>query len=365
MRKITIIAGARPNFMKIAPIIDAIKVAQQKGVNINYRLVHTGQHYDEKMSKSFFHELQIPEPDKNLECGGGTQAEQTAAIMVKFEQELLEFPADLVLVVGDVTSTMACAIVAQKLHTKVAHVEAGIRSGDWSMPEEINRLVTDSITNFFFTTSQIANNNLLNSGIDSSRIFFVGNTMIDTLLKQIPRFKMPPLFTDSGLKNAEYFMLTLHRPANVDEASKLDELLVEITSSSQGLPVIFPVHPRTRKQLDSLGTTYPNLILTDPLGYLEFNFLVKNAKAVITDSGGITEETTVLGIPCMTLRDSTERPETCTIGTNELLGTNPKAIKPAMEILFNGEWKKGAIPELWDGKTSERIVKHLIELFPS
>lgn len=363
--RITLIAGARPNFMKIAPIIDSIIHKQSLGINITYRLVHTGQHFDEKMSESFFKDLEIPEPNVNLSCGGGSQAEQTAAIMMKFEQELLEFPADLVLVVGDVTSTMACAIVAQKLHTKVAHVEAGIRSGDWSMPEEINRLVTDSITNFFFTTSQIANNNLLNSGIDSSRIFFVGNTMIDTLLKQIPRFKMPPLFTDSGLKNAEYFMLTLHRPANVDEASKLDELLVEITSSSQGLPVIFPVHPRTRKQLASLDRTYPNLLLTDPLGYLEFNFLVKNAKAVITDSGGITEETTVLGIPCMTLRDSTERPETCTIGTNELLGTNPKAIKPAMEILFNGEWKKGAIPELWDGKTSERIVKHLIELFPS
>jgi UDP-N-acetylglucosamine 2-epimerase (non-hydrolysing) len=363
--KISIIAGARPNFMKIAPIIEAIKNANNNGVNIHFRLIHTGQHYDEKMSKSFFHELQIPEPDVNLECGGGSQAEQTAGIMIKFEQDLIQNPADLVLVVGDVTSTMACSIVAQKLHTKVAHVEAGIRSGDWTMPEEINRLVTDSITNFFFTTSQIANNNLLNSGIDSSRIFFVGNTMIDTLLKQIPRLKMPKLYTDSGLKNGEYFMLTLHRPANVDEANKLNELLIEITSNSKGLPVIFPVHPRTRKQLDSLGTQYPNLILTDPLGYLEFNYLVKNARAVITDSGGITEETTVLGIPCMTLRDSTERPETCTIGTNELLGTNPNVIKPAMEKLFNGEWKKGAIPELWDGKTSERIVKHLIELFPS
>jgi UDP-N-acetylglucosamine 2-epimerase (non-hydrolysing) len=363
--KISIIAGARPNFMKIAPIIEAIKNSNKSGGIIHFRLIHTGQHYDEKMSKSFFHELQIPEPHVNLECGGGTQAEQTAAIMVKFEQDLIQNPADLVLVVGDVTSTMACAIVAQKLHTKVAHVEAGIRSEDWSMPEEINRLVTDSITNFFFTTSQIANNNLINSGIDSSRIFFVGNTMIDTLLKQIPRLKMPLLFKDSGLKNGEYFMLTLHRPGNVDEANKLDELLIEITSNSNGLPVIFPVHPRTRKQLDSLGTQYPNLVLTDPLGYLEFNYLVKNARAVITDSGGITEETTVLGIPCMTLRDSTERPETCIIGTNELLGTNPKVIRPAMEKLFNGEWKKGAIPELWDGKTSERIVKHLIELFPS
>ncbi len=365
MRLITIIAGARPNFMKIAPIIDAIKFAQQQGRNINYRLIHTGQHYDEKMSNSFFHELQIPEPNVNLECGGGTQSEQTAAIMIKFEQELIQNPADLVLVVGDVTSTMACAIVAQKLHVKVAHVEAGIRSGDWTMPEEINRLVTDSITNYFFTTTELASNNLIISGIDKSRIFLVGNTMIDTLLKQMPRLKKPQLYTNSNLINGNYFILTLHRPANVDEQNKLDELLEEITSNTQGLPVVFPVHPRTRKQLNNLGKSYSNLVLSDPLGYLEFNYLVKNAKAVITDSGGITEETTVLGIPCMTLRDSTERPETCTIGTNELLGINPNVIKQAMEKLFNGGWKKGGIPPLWDGKTAERIVKHLIELFPS
>jgi UDP-N-acetylglucosamine 2-epimerase (non-hydrolysing) len=363
MRLISIIAGARPNFMKIAPLIDAIKFAQKQGNNIDYRLIHTGQHYDEKMSKSFFHELQIPEPDVNLECGGGTQAEQTAAIMIKFEQELIQNPSNLVLVVGDVTSTMACAIVAQKLHVKVAHVEAGIRSGDWAMPEEINRLVTDSITNYFFTTTELANNNLTNAGIDKSRIYFVGNTMIDTLLKQIPRLKKPSLFDSENLKSGDYFMLTLHRPANVDDEENLSKLLHEIIKNSNNLPIIFPVHPRTRKQIDNLKIAYTNLILTEPLGYLEFNFLVKNAKAVITDSGGITEETTVLGIPCMTLRDTTERPETCTIGTNELIGTNPKAIKPAMEKLLNGEWKKGSVPELWDGKTSERIIKHLIELF--
>jgi UDP-N-acetylglucosamine 2-epimerase (non-hydrolysing) len=363
--KVTLIAGARPNFMKIAPIIEAIKTAANKGANISYRLIHTGQHYDEKMSESFFKELQIPMPDTNLECGGGTQAEQTAAILVKFEKELVENPTDLVLVVGDVTSTMACAIVAQKLNTKVAHVEGGIRSGDWSMPEEINRLVTDSISNYFFTTSESANENLKKSGVENSKIFFVGNTMIDTLLKQLPRFKEPSLFGSNNLMKGRYFILTLHRPSNVDNQLKLEELLEEITLNSENLPIVFPVHPRTRKQLDFIGKSYPNLILTDPLGYLEFNYLVNSSFAVITDSGGITEETTVLGIPCMTLRDSTERPETCTIGTNVLLGTNPRSIQPAMSRLFKGDWKKGEIPQLWDGKTAERIVQHLVELFPS
>ena len=362
---ITLIAGARPNFMKIAPIIRAIRKKNKSGKNINYRLIHTGQHYDEKMSNLFFQELEIPEPDINLDCGGGTQAEQTAAILIKFEKELINNPSDLVMVVGDVTSTMACAIVAQKLHTPVAHIEAGIRSGDWSMPEEINRLVTDSITNYFFTTSEVANNNLLISGVNLSRIFFVGNTMIDTLLNQLPKLKKPQIFTTANLKNGEYLVLTLHRPGNVDEENNLEELLNEIISNVNNLPVIFPVHPRTRKNLNRLNINHPNLILTEPMGYLEFNYLVKNAKAVITDSGGITEETTVMGIPCMTLRNTTERPETCTIGTNELLGTNPKVIKPALEKLFSGKWKKGRIPELWDGKTSERIVEHLIELFPS
>lgn len=361
---ISIIAGARPNFMKIAPIIDAIKLAKEKGTDINYRLIHTGQHFDEQMSNSFFRDLGIPEPDINLSCGGGTQAEQTASIMIKFELDLKENPADIVLVVGDVTSTMACAIVAQKLNTKVAHVEAGIRSGDWTMPEEINRLVTDSITNYFFTTSKIANKNLSLSGIEDSRIFFVGNTMIDTLRKQLPRLREPQIFKQKELVSNQYLVLTLHRPANVDDEHNLDVLITEIMLHANGLPVVFPVHPRTLKQLDKLENKFSNLILTEPMGYLEFNYLVKNAKAVITDSGGITEETTVLGIPCMTLRNSTERPETCTIGTNELIGTNPKAIQPAMEKLFKGDWKKGGIPELWDGKTSERIVQKLIELIP-
>ena len=359
---IDIIAGARPNFMKIAPIIEAIESEKNNRKEIDYRLVHTGQHYDKNMSGSFFEELGIPDPDVNLECGGGTQAEQTANIMVAFEKELMQKPADLVLVVGDVTSTMACSIVAKKLLVKVAHVEAGIRSFDLTMPEEINRMVTDSITDYYFTTSEVANYNLKKYGAGDEQIFFVGNVMIDTLLKNLPRLKQPAVWNEIGLHPQRYFVITLHRPANVDEEGKLKSLMDEIINNVEGLPIIFPVHPRTAKLLSGLGIGAPNLFMTEPLGYLEFNYLVQNAKGVITDSGGITEETTVMGVPCFTLRDNTERPETITIGTNELIGTNPKAIKPAMDKLFAGEWKKGTIPELWDGHTAERIVKHLLKL---
>lgn len=360
--KIDIIAGARPNFMKIAPIISAIKSSQSKGGKISYRLVHTGQHYDQNMSDRFFEQLGIPHPDVNLGAGGGTQAEQTAAIMIGYEKLLLQEKSDLCLVVGDVTSTMACAIVAQKLHIKVAHVEAGIRSGDWSMPEEINRMVTDSITNYFFTTTTIANENLKKNGVTDDRIFLVGNTMIDTLLKNMDRFQQPAIWEELHLKKGNYLVMTLHRPANVDEENKLKTLMNEIVAHSGGLPLIFPVHPRTAKILEKIGISYPTLHMIEPLGYLEFNYLVKNAKAVITDSGGITEETTVMGIPCMTLRDNTERPETITIGTNALIGTNPEAIKPAMEQLFSGNWKKGGIPDFWDGHAAERIITHLLSL---
>lgn len=366
--KIDLIAGARPNFMKIAPIIDAIHKAQSQGKDISYRLVHTGQHYDKNMSGSFFEQLGIPEPHVNLGAGGGTQAEQTAAIMIGYEKLLIEETTDLCLVVGDVTSTMACSITAQKLHVKVAHVEGGIRSGDWTMPEEINRMVTDSITNYFFTTTEIANNSLRRIGILDDRIYWVGNTMIDTLIKHRPRFQKPKVWDEMGLSKGNYIVMTLHRPANVDEESKFKDLLEEIITSSQDLPIIFPVHPRTVKIIQRMLTANnqqliaKNLHMIEPLGYLEFNYLVERSKAVITDSGGITEETTVMGIPCMTLRDNTERPETITLGTNELLGTNPKAIKPAMEMLFSGNWKKGSIPELWDGKTGDRIVEILLNL---
>jgi UDP-N-acetylglucosamine 2-epimerase (non-hydrolysing) len=283
--------------------------------------------------------------------------------MVRYEKVLMETRPNLVLVVGDVTSTMACSITAKKLNNiKVAHVEAGIRSGDLTMPEEINRMVTDAITDYFFTTSDTANNNLKNAGIEKDRVFFVGNTMIDTLLTQMPNFQKPSVWDEIGLQPKEYIVMTLHRPANVDEEGGLRKLITAIIDSSRGIPLIFPVHPRTAKMLESLGIAAPNLHMIEPLGYLEFNYLVRNAKAVITDSGGITEETTVMNVPCMTLRNNTERPETCEIGTNELLGTDPIAIPPAFDTLFAGHWKKGEIPQLWDGQTSERIVDVILSL---
>ena len=402
--KITLIAGARPNFMKIAPLIKAIEKAnQESGVRsqdgkISYRLVHTGQHYDKNMSDTFFEELGIPAPDVNLGCGGGTQAEQTAAIMVAFEKELAAHPADIVLVVGDVTSTMACSIVAKKMNTKVCHVEAGIRSWDLTMPEEINRMVTDALADYMFTTSEVANRNLIRQGAlmndaaklpnDASklandgmmqRVWFVGNVMIDTLMANRARFRKPQIWDTLGLKEKQYIVMTMHRPANVDEESHLKAMMEQIVTNVHGLPIIFPIHPRTalrlrellneRSQTSSMGATellngadkWTNLHIVEPMGYLEFNYLVERAKAVVTDSGGITEETTVMGIPCITLRDNTERPETCTVGTNELIGTDPAAIKPAMDKLFAGEWKKGAIPELWDGHAAERIIKEIMD----
>ena len=416
--KITLIAGARPNFMKVAPIIKAIKEwNKQPNPNpslkgreneIEYRLVHTGQHYDKNMSDTFFEELGIPAPDVNLGCGGGSQAEQTAAIMVAFEKELMAHPTDVVLVVGDVTSTMACSIVAKKLNTKVCHVEAGIRSWDLTMPEEINRMVTDSLADYMFTTSEVANRNLVRLGASlqlppkgrrviaqnpspingedgkfdnkihpslqggagvGPKVWFVGNVMIDTLLANRSRFRKPEVWDELGLKEQEFIVMTMHRPANVDEENHLRAMMEQIIDNVHGLPVIFPIHPRTAKLLFGLEGErvrglegMPNLHIVEPMGYLEFNYLVERAKAVVTDSGGITEETTVMGVPCITLRDNTERPETCTVGTNELIGTDPAAIKPALDKLFAGEWKKGAIPELWDGHTAARIIEILADL---
>ena len=360
---ITIVAGARPNFMKIAPIIEAIKQKKSEGFDLSYRLVHTGQHYDKNLSDTFFEELNIPFPDINLDVKSGSQAEQTAAIMIGFEKELKQHPTHLVLVVGDVTSTMACTIVAKKAGVKVAHVEAGIRSGDMSMPEEINRIVTDSLTDYFFTTSTHANTNLEKMGVSKNNIYFVGNVMIDTLLKNETRFKKPPVWEELNLQEKSYFVLTLHRPSNVDEEVQLKKLILQIAVLGEKYPIIFPVHPRTQKFLKGLKLDFKNLHYISPLGYLEFNYLVKHAKAVLTDSGGITEETTVMNVPCMTLRNSTERPETCDIGTNVLVGNDPEKISQAFYKLYSGHWKQGKAPELWDGKAAIRIVDHIMEIF--
>jgi UDP-N-acetylglucosamine 2-epimerase (non-hydrolysing) len=360
---IDIIAGARPNFMKIAPIIEALDARIAAGSSLSFRLIHTGQHYDRNMSGSFFEQLGIPEPTVNFNVGGGTQAEQTAGILVAYEKLLAESRSDLCLVVGDVTSTMACAITAKKMQVPVAHVEAGIRSGDLSMPEEINRMVTDALTDYFFTTSETANAALRASGAAEERIFFVGNTMIDTLLKQRPRFVAPACWNELGLEAGKYLVLTLHRPANVDQVDGLAKLLGMIVEHSRGYPIVFPVHPRTARILENAGIAASNLYLVEPLPYLEFNFLVSHAFAVVTDSGGITEETTVLGIPCLTLRDNTERPETVTIGSNVLVGTDPGRLPPVMDELFEGRWKSSGIPALWDGGAGHRIVGIIERIF--
>jgi UDP-N-acetylglucosamine 2-epimerase (non-hydrolysing) len=358
-RFIDIIAGARPNFMKIAPIIRALDARREAGGTLGYRLVHTGQHYDERMSGDFFRQLGIPQPHANLEVGSGTAAEQTAGIMIRYESLLLSERPAMCVVVGDVTSTMACAIAAQKLCVKVGHVEAGIRSGDWTMPEEINRLVTDAITDHYFTTSEVANANLARFGVVADRIHFVGNTMIDTLLANMARLQMPDFWSTAGLQPGQYFVTTLHRPSNVDAGTNFARLLEAIAESVRGMKVVFPVHPRTAKTMREVGGVPSNFVLVDPQPYLEFNYLVKHAKAVITDSGGVTEETTVMGVPCMTLRTTTERPETVTLGTNELLGIDPSALRPALDRLFAGQWKRGSIPPLWDGQTGNRIVEIL------
>ena len=359
--KITIVAGARPNFIKIAPIIKAIEKRQSDGANISYRLVHTGQHYDKNLSDTFFEELNIPHPHSNLEVKSGSQSVQTAAIMVAFEMELTENPCNLVLVVGDVNSTMACAIVAKKMNIKVAHVEAGIRSGDMRMPEEINRIVTDSITDYFFTTSVTATENLSKYGANPENIHFVGNVMIDTLTQNLSRIAKPEFWDDFNLVTGDYIVLTLHRPSNVDEEKSLQKLLLGIDRLACDKKVVFPVHPRTKAILENTNIDFKNIFFAEPQGYLAFMYLIKNSFAVITDSGGISEETTVLGIPCFTMRENTERPETETIGTNTLVGITVENLENAYAKLIQNGKRESGIPELWDGKASERIIDILLK----
>lgn len=357
---ITIVAGARPNFVKVAPIIRAIQSAKMNGADIDYRLVHTGQHFDQKMSGDFFDQLQIPAPHTNLQCHSGTAIQQTASIMCSFENELIQNKPDTVLVVGDVTSTMAASIAAKKLGIHTVHVEAGIRSGDLAMPEELNRIVTDAICDTFFTTSITASENLKASNISEKEIHFVGNTMIDSLLYHLDEIKKPLCWDALNLESKTYFLLTLHRPSNVDDPIKLQEILTELATLTKNTKVVFPVHPRTLACIESNQINCFDIQLITPQPYLEFIFLVKNAKGIITDSGGITEEATILNVPCITLRNTTERPETITHGTNVLVGDNRAQLAKMLNIIEEGNWKSSQGPALWDGNTAERIINILL-----
>lgn len=358
--KIINVVGARPNFMKIAPI--------QKQMDFNNDikpfLVHTGQHYDQRMSKLFFQDLQLPEPDVYLNVGSASHAVQTAHIMVEFEKILFREEPDLVLVVGDVNSTAACSIVAKKLHIKVAHVEAGLRSGDRAMPEEINRLITDAISDYLFVTEQSGLDNLKNEGVPDSKVHFVGNVMIDSLINFKEKAAQSNIMRELDVAAKEYALITLHRPSNVDNKDIMKRLINTFEEIENSIKLVFPIHPRSRKMLQDFGLekrieNMQNLILLEPLGYLDFMKLLHNCKFVLTDSGGLQEETTFLQIPCITMRENTERPVTCEIGTNVLVGTDTDLILSEFKKILNGQDKQGAIPHLWDGKTAERIVEIL------
>lgn len=367
MLKVINVVGARPNFMKMAPIIEAMSRHPDR---IRQQLVHTGQHYDERMSKSFFVDLGMPKPDIDLEVGSGSHAEQTARVMVEFEKVCLRESPDLVIVVGDVNSTMACTITAKKLGIRVAHVEAGLRSRDITMPEEINRLCTDVLCDYLFTTDYLANQNLLSEGIPQEKIIFVGNVMIDTLLKHKSLAQGIGLIDQWQLKPRGFATLTLHRPSNVDDPAILRGILEALNEVAREIPVIFPIHPRTRKMVEQFGYGHyfsdsekpQGLWLTDPLGYLELLHLNMNARMVITDSGGLQEETTVLGVPCITLRHNTERPITCEVGTNTVVGNDQHVILKHANLILKGNFPQGKVPDKWDGKAAERIVEYLCNL---
>lgn len=359
--KVLNVVGARPNFMKIAPLIRAMNERKE---SIDHVLVHTGQHYDKSMSDDFFTQLEIPEPDINLEVGSGTHAEQTAMIMMAFERVLLEQRPDLIVVVGDVNSTIACALVASKLGVRIAHVEAGLRSFDRTMPEEINRILTDAISDLLFTTEDSAMQNLRREGIPDEKVHFVGNVMIDTLFHCLNKIRKDLPF--GGLKEKEYAVITLHRPSNVDHADILEGILRAFREISTRLKLVIPLHPRTRKNIQDFGfgnelqAIDENGIVTGPIGYLEMLRLVKTARMVITDSGGIQEETTFLGVPCLTMRANTERPSTISLGTNILVGNDMATLMHNVDRVLSNSHKQGVIPPLWDGNASSRIVEHLI-----
>jgi UDP-N-acetylglucosamine 2-epimerase (non-hydrolysing) len=361
--KIHLIAGARPNFMKIAPVLRA--AATHKEI-ISCQIVHTGQHYDRSMSEVFFEELGIPAPDYNLGCGGGSHAEQTAKIMVAYEKLCLEERPDIVLVVGDVNSTLACSIVAKKLNVTVAHIEAGLRSDDREMPEEINRLVTDAISDLFFVTERSGVEHLRREGKAEEMIHYVGHVMVDNVIYQRDKLEREPLADGESpgykLNHPNYGVITLHRPSNVDDPLVFAELAGALRRISENLPLVFPVHPRTRQNMECFGIDLgPHITLMDPMGYMDFLNLWKDATMVLTDSGGLQEETTALGVPCLTLRNNTERPVTIEEGTNVLVGTDPKVIEEAAADILVGNAKHGHRPDLWDGNAAERIVRILLE----
>ena len=363
--KIAAVVGARPNFVKIAPIMAALKDRPEARTT----LIHTGQHYDVRMSEAFFANLEIPAPDINLDVRSGTAATQIADVMQRLEPVLTHSRPDLVVVVGDVNSTIAAALTAVKVGIPVAHVEAGLRSFDRTMPEEINRVLTDSISDLLFTTEPAANENLAREGIPADRIHFVGNVMIDTLFRYRERAQHSPILASLGLEIGSYVALTLHRPSNVDSPEALGRLIEALAGIQSEIPVVFPVHPRTRQRLGAKNSTVSaraglragqGLQLIEPLPYLDFVCLMANARCVLTDSGGIQEETTALGVPCLTLRTSTERPITVARGTNRVVGVEPGAIVAAWRDVAEGRWPTGELPELWDGKAAERIVKILL-----
>ncbi len=358
--RIVNVCGARPNFMKIAPLMHAY----QASAEIEPLLVHTGQHYDENMSEWFFDQLDIPRPDINLEVGSASHAQQTALIIQRFERVVLDHSPDVVLVVGDVNSTAACALVAAKLNVRVAHVEAGLRSFDRTMPEEINRLVTDVLSDLLFASEPAGVQNLKNEGIDAAKIHFVGNTMIDTLQKHRERAAESDVLEKLGLAENRYVAMTLHRPGNVDDPIVFGNILSALEVIHRDLPIVFPAHPRTLSNLDRLGLrpriqAMDRLHLIDPLGYLDFLHLMDRAAMVLTDSGGIQEETTILGVPCLTVRENTERPVTVEVGTNQIVGTDTQRILDAYQRVREGKIA-GQIPELWDGHAAERIVDLLV-----
>jgi UDP-N-acetylglucosamine 2-epimerase (non-hydrolysing) len=361
MLKVINVVGARPNFMKVAPIMAAM---QRRADQFEPLVVHTGQHYDDAMSDAFFRDLELPRPDMYLGVGSGSHAAQTAAVMERFEPVVIQEKPDWVLVVGDVNSTLACALVCVKLGVRVGHVEAGLRSRDRTMPEEINRLLTDQIADLLFTTSEDANLNLLREGIPQERIRFVGNVMIDSLRKNLERARRSQIKEQLELKDSEYAVMTLHRPSNVDQRETFHRILQALENISAAIPVIFPVHPRTRKTIVEFGLSerienMKGLRLIEPLGYLDFLSLYSTARLVLTDSGGIQEETTVLGIPCLTLRENTERPITVEIGTNTIVGTDPRRITDAAVVALDGRARHCSVPPLWDGHAAGRILDEL------